>query len=93
MASVTLMSAGAAATATVAGSPYSIIPSAAVGTGLNNYFITYVNGALVVGQATPAITWSAPAPVFYGAVLDGNQLNATTGVAGSLPTRRPMAAS
>ncbi len=42
--SVTLTSAGAAASATVAGSPYSIVPSAAVGTGLGNYTITYVNG-------------------------------------------------
>ena len=33
--SITLTSAGAAATATVAGSPYDIIPSAAVGTGLD----------------------------------------------------------
>ena len=35
--SITLTSAGAAATTTVAGSPYDIIPSAAVGTGLTNY--------------------------------------------------------
>ena len=38
--SVTLTSAGAPATATVAGSPYPIVPSAAVGTGLANYTIT-----------------------------------------------------
>ena len=42
--SVTLTSAGAPATATVAGSPYPITPSAAVGTGLANYTISYVNG-------------------------------------------------
>ncbi len=58
--SVTLTSAGAAATATVAGSPYPIVPSAAVGSGLNNYSITYVNGKLTVKQAmvTPSITAS-----------------------------------
>jgi hypothetical protein len=39
--SVTLTSAGAAATATVGGSPYAITPSAAVGTGLGNYTISY----------------------------------------------------
>ena len=39
--SVTLTSAGAAATATVAGSPYAIVASAAVGTGLGNYDIAY----------------------------------------------------
>jgi hypothetical protein len=38
---VTLMSAGAAATATVAGSPYSITPSVALGAGLANYDIHY----------------------------------------------------
>src|SRR5207244_3710503 len=37
--SVTLTSAGAAATATVAGSPYDITASAATGTGLANYAI------------------------------------------------------
>ena len=41
VASITLTSAGAAATATVAGSPYMITPSAAVGTGLGNYTIGY----------------------------------------------------
>src|SRR5207249_3984702 len=39
--SVTLTSAGAAATATVGGSPYAIMPSAAVGSGLSNYNISY----------------------------------------------------
>jgi hypothetical protein len=48
--SVTLASTGAAATASVAGSPYAIVPSAAVGTGLSNYSINYVNGALTVGK-------------------------------------------
>src|SRR5207245_2315020 len=48
--SVTLTSAGAAATATVGGSPYSIVPSAAVGTGLANYNLKYVNGTLTVNQ-------------------------------------------
>jgi hypothetical protein len=46
--SVSLASAGAAATASVAGSPYSIVGSAAVGTGLGNYNISYVNGSLGV---------------------------------------------
>jgi hypothetical protein len=46
--SVTLTSAGAAAGATVAGSPYPIVPSAAVGTGLGNYAISYVDGWLTV---------------------------------------------
>ena len=54
--SVTLTSAGAAATATVAGSPYPIVASAAVGTGLTNYTISYVPGILTVDQKTLTIT-------------------------------------
>ena len=46
----TLTSAGATAAATVAGSPYTIVPGAAVGTGLSNYTITYENGALTVNK-------------------------------------------
>ena len=44
--SVTLSSTGAAASATVAGSPYVIVIGGALGTGLANYDIEYVNGAL-----------------------------------------------
>ena len=50
--SVTLTSTGSVATATVAGSPYPIVASAAVGTGLSNYTISYVNGSLTVTQRT-----------------------------------------
>ena len=52
--SVTLTSAGAAATAAVG--TYPIVPSAAVGTGLTNYTITYVNGTLTVNPAALTIT-------------------------------------
>src|SRR5204863_2916192 len=44
----TLTSAGASATKTVAGSPYTITPSAAGGTGLSNYNISYSTGGLQV---------------------------------------------
>src|SRR5438552_9675072 len=44
--SVTLMSAGAAASAVVAGSPYAITPSAAIGSGLGNYIISYHNATV-----------------------------------------------
>jgi O-glycosyl hydrolase len=81
--SVTLTSSGAAATATVAGSPYAIVPSAAVGTGLTNYTVNLVNGTLIVGQVTPVITWTNASPIIYGAALTTNQLNATANVAGS----------
>src|SRR5206468_3696444 len=51
--SVTLTSAGAAATATVGGSPYAITPSAAVGSGLSNYNISYHDAS--VGMTVNAI--------------------------------------
>ncbi len=59
--SVTLNSAGAAAGATVAGSPYTITPSAPVGTGLANYNIAYQTGNLTVNPAPLTITASAQA--------------------------------
>jgi len=54
--SVTLTSSGAAATASVSGSPYNIVPAAAAGTGLANYTITYANGTLAVSRATLTVT-------------------------------------
>ena len=56
--SVTLASAGASASADLAGSPYSIVPSAAVfGAGsASNYNIAYANGTLTVGSATLTVT-------------------------------------
>src|SRR5205814_1972005 len=74
--SVTLASAGYAATATVAGSPYAITPSAATGSGLSNYNISYANGTLTVTKATLTVTpnnqvrqYSDPNPVLTGAVV------------------------
>ncbi|MWD29015.1 filamentous hemagglutinin N-terminal domain-containing protein [Aquicoccus sp. SCR17] len=45
---VTVTSAGTAADADVAGSPYLVVASDAEGTGLSNYDITYVEGALTI---------------------------------------------
>ena len=56
VASVTLTSAGAAATAGVAGSPYAIMASAATGTGLGNYNISYHDGHLTVHAIALDIT-------------------------------------
>jgi hypothetical protein len=75
--SVTLTSLGAAATAGVTATPYAIVPSQAVGTGLSNYTISYVNGSLSVNQATPTIIWPTPAAITYGTALSGTQLNAS----------------
>ena len=58
--SVTLTSSGAAANATVAGSPYSIVPSAAAGSGLGNYAISYVNGLLTVAAPLLNFVFSHP---------------------------------
>ena len=67
--SITLTSAGAAATATVSGSPYAIIPSAAVGTGLGNYNISYVNGSLTVDPRPLTITASNKTKVYGDTVV------------------------
>jgi RHS repeat-associated protein len=48
-----------------------------------NYTISYVAGAVTVNQATPTITWTPPAPITYGTVLSGTQLNASLSIAGS----------
>jgi len=53
---VTLTSAGAISNAPVSGSPYSIVPSAATGSGLTNYTIAYTNGVLTVNKAALGIT-------------------------------------
>jgi hypothetical protein len=55
---VGLTSSGAAADAGVADSPYAIVPSAAVGSGLDNYTISYVDGSLTVTPAPLTITAS-----------------------------------
>ena len=56
--SVTLASSGDTATASVAGGPYAIVPSAANGGSFSagNYSISYVNGALTVNPAPLTIT-------------------------------------
>ena len=81
--SVTLTSAGAAASATVAGSPYPIVPSVAVGTGLGNYSINYVSGLLTITAGEPVVLWSNPNDIIYGTPLSASQLNASANVAGS----------
>ena len=52
--SVTLTSTGAVSTAAVGN--YNIVPSAASGTGLSNYNITYANGTLTVNKARLTVT-------------------------------------
>jgi MBG domain (YGX type)/Bacterial Ig-like domain (group 3)/YDG domain len=78
--SVTLMSSGYVNTAPVSGSSYDIVPSAAVGTGLGNYTISYANGKLTVNKANATIKVTG-----YGVTYDGHYHTATgtaTGVFG-----------
>jgi hypothetical protein len=78
---VTLMSAGAAATATVTGPgpDYAIVPSAAVGSGLGNYVISYVTGNLHVNLRQLDIT-ANNATKTYGVTLTFAGTEFTTGV-------------
>lgn len=50
---------------------------------LANYTVTNTPGTLTVGQATPAIKWSAPAAITYGTALSSTQLNASSSVKGA----------
>ena len=85
--SVSLASAGAPAPAPVAGSPYPITPSAAVGTGLANYAITYVDGRLTVDPAPLTITaddQSKPSGAIF--VFAGTEFTTTSMVGGDMVT-------
>jgi O-glycosyl hydrolase len=64
--SVTLTSVGAAAAAAVSPPTYPITPSAAVGSGLNNYTINYVNGTLTVNPAVLTVTADSGQTKVYG---------------------------
>jgi hypothetical protein len=73
--------------ATAAGTTSSVgaypIAYTVTGSNLANYAVTPATGTLTVGQASPAITWNAPAAVMYGTALSAAQLNATASTAGT----------
>ncbi len=48
-----------------------------------NYVASTQNATFTVGQGAPTITWANPAPISYGMLLWGAQLNASSPVAGS----------
>ena len=87
---VTLTSDGAPAASAVGSC--AIVPSAAVGTGLTNYAITYVNGALTINKATLTVSADSTSRVYgdanptftatYSGFKNGETL-ATSGVTGS----------
>jgi hypothetical protein len=74
MSTVTRTSAGAGAGA--AAGVYGIVPSAALGTGLGNYTITYANGTLTVGKAAAKVS-----AIGYTGTYDGASHGATGGTA------------
>ncbi len=79
--SVTLTSSGDGATATVG--TYNIVPSAAIGSGLGDYAIGYVNGTLTVTPVAPTVTTTAATSVSAtGAILNAsvNANDSTTNV-------------
>jgi len=80
---VTLTSAGAAASANVTGSPYTITPSAAVGTGLGNYTISYKNGLLTVNKKTLTGSITASNKVYDGNASATILTRTLSGVVGS----------
>ena len=81
IASVTLNSPGAAAGATVGGSKYDIVPSAAVGPGAGNYDITYAKGKLDVTPKTLTITASDKLKAYTQTLtLDGSADFSQTGL-------------
>ena len=71
---------GAAATATQAGA-HAITPR---GLTSANYALSFADGTLTIGQASPTITWPQPAAIVYGAPLTAAQLNAVGSVPGTM---------
>ncbi|MFO7695517.1 MAG: hypothetical protein R6V57_20715 [Vicinamibacterales bacterium] len=54
-----------------------------------NYAPTTGGASIVVTQATPAITWAAPAAIVFGTPLGAAQLNATASTAGTFVYSQP----
>jgi len=49
-----------------------------------DYATASATSSIVVNQATPTVTWAAPAAITYGTKLNATQLNATASVPGTL---------
>jgi hypothetical protein len=92
---VTLTSAGVGAAANVGS--YAVVPSAAVGTGLANYTISYVDGSLTVGAKTLSVnavsgskTYGAADPAFgwtYAGFVNGQDAT-SAGITGAASCTR-----
>ena len=75
----------ALSTTATASSPVGSYPiTAAQGTlSAANYTFDFVSGTLTITQATPAISWAAPAAIAYGTALSATQLDASSTVSGT----------
>ncbi len=84
---VTLTSSGAAPTATVAGSPYSIVPSAASDGTFNpaNYSVTYAKGSLTINPVTVTVAGIAAANKIYDGTAGATLNTASAILKGVLP--------
>ena len=80
---VSLSSPGAAATAQVAGSPYAISASNALGSGLSNYTISYDPGQLTVNPAALTITASSSSKTYGQTVTFAGTEFTTAGLVNS----------
>jgi len=58
-------------------------PATCSGAADPNYAIAYLPGIVTINQATPQISWPAPAAIAYGTPLSAAQLDATTSVPGA----------
>ncbi|SDE47111.1 filamentous hemagglutinin family N-terminal domain-containing protein [Paracoccus isoporae] len=75
---VTLRSDGAAPTAGVAGGPYAITASEAIGAGLSNYSIRYENGQMTVTPAPLTITADDQSKIYGQSItFDGTEFTST----------------
>ena len=89
---VTETSTGAPVSATVG--TYNIVPSAAVGTGLSNYTIGYVNGKMTVNPATLTITANSTSKTYGQAItFAGSEFTATGLVNGNAVTSVTLTSS
>lgn len=79
--SVTVSSPGAVATATVAGGPYDVTPSAAQGTGLDNYVIAYLPGTVSVAPAPLTVTANDRTKTYGSALTLGTSAFTVAGLA------------
>jgi hypothetical protein len=103
--SVTEVSHGTVATASVAGSPYPITPSNATGGTFvpSNYVIAYVNGALTITPIPLVVTASNVAKVYGAAptlsafttagLVNGDTVGSVTETSAGMPATAPVAGS